>query len=149
MVVLLAPRVRYVYDLGLTNCTNGCIVSIMTNHEHPSMPDSDLPDQADRPYGELGPAAQTYLKYIAAGRFDPLLSIEDLREIDRLFEEMFTGIKSIVYDCLAVNGVPPTLDGLPPELQLAVRVFTEQYLAEQYHNDTPPPDIPPSPETPQ
>ncbi len=119
----------------------------MSNHEQPSEPD---PNQPDPTYEQLGPSTQVFAEYIATGRLDPSTlgpdTAEDLREIDSLYVEMFTKIKSLVYECLSNHGTLPPLTGLPPELQLMVRVFTEQY-----YNDTspPPPDTPPLPDIPQ
>ena len=113
----------------------------MSNHEHPGEFD---PNQPDPTYEQLSPFTQVAAEYIARGHLDPSgLSTEDVREIDSLLVETLTKMKSLVYDYLSEHGEPPPLTGLRPELQLAVRLFTEQY-----YNDTRPPDKPP-PERPQ
>jgi hypothetical protein len=110
----------------------------MTNHEHLSEPDPSQPNPADRPYSELGPAAQTYLEYIATGRFDPLLSTEDLRMFDSIYMKMAADLKFLID-----HGELPPDAGLTPEML--------QYLEAEDDNGTlpQPPDTPPSPETPQ
>jgi hypothetical protein len=116
----------------------------MTNHEHP---DESNPSQPDPTYEQLSPFTQVAAEYIAAGDLDPSsLTTEVVREIDSLLAETLTKMKSLVYECLSVHGVPPPTTGLRPELQLAVQVFTEQYYNEM---SPPPPDTPPSPETTQ
>jgi hypothetical protein len=119
----------------------------MTNPDHLSEPD---PSQLDPPYEQLSPFTQVAAEYIARGDLDPSgLSTELVHEIDSLALETVTKMKSLVYEYLSEHGEPPPLEGLRPVLQLAVLVFTEQYLAEQHNNGTPPPDTPPSPEIPQ
>ena len=119
------------YDLELTICINGCIVSLMTNYERPSESEPDQPEQIDLPYSELGFATQTYLKYIATGRFDPsTLSAEELLILDNIAMKMHADMQY-----LFEHGELPPDFGLPPELLQRL---------EEDHNGTPP-----QPETPQ
>src|SRR5438067_1251005 len=111
-LVRLAPRMRPVYDLGLTNCINNCILSLMTNHEHPGKSEPSQPDQPDRPYSELGFATRTILKYIATGRFDPsALSTENLRVLDSMTMKMHSDMQY-----LFEHGELPPDFGPTPEL---------------------------------
>ncbi len=107
----------------------------MTNHERPRESEPGKPDQADRLWHELGLATRTYLKYIAAGRFDPLLSTEDLRVLDSIVMKMHADMQY-----LFEHGELPTDFGLSPELL--------QRLEVDEPNGTPP-DTPLPPETPQ
>jgi hypothetical protein len=108
----------------------------MTNHEHPGEFD---PSQPDPTYEQLSPFTQVAAKYIASGDLDPSgLNTEVVREIDSLLVEMYTKMKSLVYEYLSEHGEPPPLTGLRPELQLAVQVFTEQ----SHNKASPPPDTP-------
>jgi hypothetical protein len=105
----------------------------MTNHEHPSESEHGQPDQADRPYSELGFFTQTYLEYIATGRFDPsTYSTEELRVLDSVAAKMYADFKYLID-----HGELPPNAGPPPEFL--------QRLEKDDHNDTPPPP----PDTPQ
>ena len=76
-----------------------------------------------------------YLKFIAAGRFDPLLSSEDLHMLDSIVMKMHADIQY-----LFEHGELPPDFGLSPEML--------QRLEADDPKGTPPPDMPPSPETP-